>query len=123
MCELDAMLSIVITQMMQNAESYHNVRISKSRVVAKRRRVADYESSFASMRSFGGSDTSRINVESEVIDVWKPRQYLCRAAPNIDDLIARFCSDMALNEPPTQRVSSNGVLEQIVQKRNFKPTL
>src|SRR5262249_31358845 len=117
------MLSIVITQMMQNAEPYHNVRISKSRVVAKRRRVADDENSLASVHPFGGCDTSRINIEPDVIDVGKPRQYLCRTTSNIDDLIARFGSDMALNEPPTQRVSSNGVLKQIVQKRNFKPAL
>ena len=72
MSEVDTMLSILITQVMQNAESYNNIRISKSRVVSKGLRVADYESSPASMRPLGGSDTSRINIEPEVIDVWKP---------------------------------------------------
>jgi len=70
--EADAVLSFVVVQVVQNAESYHNISISKSQVVAKRRRVADYESSLASMRPFGGSDTSMINIEPEVIDFWKP---------------------------------------------------
>src|SRR5262249_36116499 len=73
MSEVDTMLSVVIPQVMQDTEGYHNIRISKSRVVAKRRRVAGYERSPVSMRPFGRSDTSRINIKPEVIDVWKPR--------------------------------------------------
>jgi hypothetical protein len=72
MSELDTILGVVITQVMQNAEAYHNIRISKSRVVTKRHRVADYEGSLVSVCPFGGSDTSMINIEPEVIDFWKP---------------------------------------------------
>ncbi len=50
MSEADTMRSVVIAQVMQNAESYHDIRISESRVVPKRLRVADHESSLASVR-------------------------------------------------------------------------
>jgi hypothetical protein len=73
MSKVDTMRSVVIIQVMQNAESYDDIRVSKSRVVPKRVRVADYESSLASVPPFGGSDTSTIDIEPEVIDVWKPR--------------------------------------------------
>lgn len=73
MSEADTMRSVVIAQVMQNAETYHDIRISESRIVPKRLRVADHESSLASVRPFGGSNTSTIDVESEVIDIWEPR--------------------------------------------------
>jgi hypothetical protein len=46
MSEADTMRS-VIAQVMQNAESYHDIRISESRVIPKRLRVADNESSLS----------------------------------------------------------------------------
>jgi hypothetical protein len=72
MSEADTMLSFVIPQVMQNAEPYHNVRISESGVLPKRLRVPDYKGSLG-VRAFGGSDTSWIDVEPDVIDLWKPR--------------------------------------------------
>jgi hypothetical protein len=73
MSEADTMLSFVILQVMQNAESYHNIRISESRVIPKRLGVTDHKSSAASVHPFGRSDTSRIDVEAEIIHLWKPR--------------------------------------------------
>jgi hypothetical protein len=73
MSEADTMLSFVILQVMQNAEPYHNIRISESRVIPKRLSVTDHESSPASVHPFGRSDTSSIDVEAEIIDLWKPR--------------------------------------------------
>jgi hypothetical protein len=71
MSEADAVLGFVVSQVMQNAESYHNIRISETRIMPKSLGV-NYERSLASVGPFGGSDTSRIDVESKVIDVWKP---------------------------------------------------
>jgi hypothetical protein len=116
MSEANTMLSFVILQMMQNAQCYHNIRISESRVIAQRLRVAHDESSPASVRPFGRSNTSWIDVEPEIIDVWKPWQYLCRTTSNIDDLITSFCPDVAANKLATQRVSANGVLPQVVEQ-------
>jgi len=73
MNEADTMRSVVIAQVMQNAESYHDIRISESRVIPKRLRVADNESSLVSVGPFGRSNTSTIDVESEVLDIWEPR--------------------------------------------------
>ena len=72
MSEADAVLGFVVSQVMQNAGSYHNIRISETRIMPKSLGVANYERSLASVGPFGGSDTSRIDVESKVIDVWKP---------------------------------------------------
>jgi len=73
MSEADAMLSFVILQVMQNAKSYHNIRISESRVIPKRLGVTDHERSPVSVHPFGRSDTSWIDVEAEIIDPWEPR--------------------------------------------------
>ena len=59
--EADTMRS-VIAQVMQNAESYNDIRISESRVIPKRLRVADNESSLVSVGPFGRSNTSTIDV-------------------------------------------------------------
>ena len=58
MSEADTMRSVLIAQVMQNAESYHDIRISESRVIPKRLRVADYESSLVTVRPFSGSNIS-----------------------------------------------------------------
>ena len=81
MGEADTMRSVVIAQVMQNAESYHDIRISESRVVPKRLRVADHESSLASVGAFGGSNISTIDIEFEVLDVRELWEYLCRPHP------------------------------------------
>ena len=67
------MCSVVIAQVMQNAESYHDIRISESRVIPKRLRVADYESSLVTVRPFSGSNIIGIDVEPQVFDVREPR--------------------------------------------------
>ena len=72
MSEADTVLGFIVPQVMQNAESHHNIRISKTRVIPKALGVANYERSLASVSPFGGSDTGRIDVEPKVIDVWKP---------------------------------------------------
>jgi hypothetical protein len=71
------------------------------------------------MHPFGRGDTSWINVEAEIIDLWKPRQYLRRTTSDIDDLITRFGSDMMSNKLLTQGISPNGVLQQVVKERNL----
>jgi len=73
MSEADAMFSFLISQVMQNSESYNNIRISESRVIPKRFGITDHESSPARVRPFGRGDASWINVEAEIIDLWKPR--------------------------------------------------
>jgi hypothetical protein len=73
MSEAHTMLSFVILQVMQNAESYHNICISESRIIPKRLGVTDHESSPASVHAFRRSDTSWIDVEAEIMDLWKPR--------------------------------------------------
>jgi hypothetical protein len=73
MSEADTMLSFVIVQMMQNAESYHNIRVSESRVIPERLGVTDHEGSPPSVHPVSRSDTSWIDVEAEIIDLWKPR--------------------------------------------------
>jgi hypothetical protein len=73
MREADTMLSFIIRQVMQNAESYHNIRISESRIIPKRLGVTDHESSPASVHPFGRSDTRWIDVEAKIIDLRKPR--------------------------------------------------
>jgi hypothetical protein len=73
MSEADTMLGFVILQVMQNAEPYHNIRTAESRVIPKRLGVPDHESSPASVHPFGRSNTSWIDVEPEIIDLWKPR--------------------------------------------------
>jgi hypothetical protein len=73
MSEADTMRSVVIVQVMQNAEAYHDIRISESRVVPKRLRIAEYKSSLAAVPPFGGSNISTIDIESEVLDIWEPR--------------------------------------------------
>jgi hypothetical protein len=56
------MCRICVFQVMQNAESYHDIRISESRVIPRRLRVADNESSLVSVGPFGRSNTSTIDV-------------------------------------------------------------
>jgi hypothetical protein len=73
MSEADTMFSFLISQVMQNSEPYNNIRISESRVIPKRLGVTDHESSPARVQSFGRGDTSWIDVEAEIIDLWKPR--------------------------------------------------
>jgi hypothetical protein len=51
--EADTMFSFLISQVMQNAESYNNIRISESRVIPKRLGVTDHESSPARVHPFG----------------------------------------------------------------------
>jgi hypothetical protein len=73
MSEADAVSSVVIVQVMQNAESYHDISISESRVIPKRLRVADYESSLVTVRPLGGINIIGIYVEPQVFDVLEPR--------------------------------------------------
>src|SRR4030095_248916 len=113
------MVSVVVVQVMQNAKSYHDVRISESRVLPKRPRVADYESPRRTMCPFGRSNIRGIRVEPEILDLGKPRQYLCRATSNIDHLITSLGPNMVLDDFPTQCVSPNCVLKQIVQRGNL----
>ena len=60
--EAEAMCRICVFQVMQNAESYHYIGISESRVISKRLRVADNEGSLVSVGPFGRSNTSTIDV-------------------------------------------------------------
>jgi hypothetical protein len=73
MSEANTMLSFVIVQVMQNAEPDHNIRVSESRVIPKRLGVPDHEGSPVSVYPFGRDDTSWIDVEADIIDLWKPR--------------------------------------------------
>jgi hypothetical protein len=72
MSEADAVSSVVIVQVMQNAESYHDISISESRVIPERLRVADYESSLVTVRPPGGINIIAIYVEPQVFDVREP---------------------------------------------------
>ena len=81
MGEADTMRSVVIVQVMQNAEAYHDARISESRVVPKRLRIAEYKSPLAAVPPFGGSNISTIDIEFEVLDVRELWEYLCRPHP------------------------------------------
>src|SRR5439155_26464722 len=73
MSETDTVCSVVIVQVMQNAESYRDIRISESRVIPKRLRVTDYERPLVTVRPFGGINIRRIDVEPQVLDVREPR--------------------------------------------------
>jgi hypothetical protein len=53
MCEAETMQGFLVVQVMENTKSHDNVRVSESRVIPKRRGVADYERSLARVRTFG----------------------------------------------------------------------
>jgi hypothetical protein len=123
MSESDTMLSVVIIQVMQDAKSYHDVCISESPIIPKRLCVADYEDPLLVVRPFGRSNVRGIGIEPKILDLREPRKYLRWTAPNIDDLVTGFGSNMLLNKLSTQRVSPNRVLKQIVQPGSLQPTL
>ncbi len=78
MGEADTMLSLIVVQVVQNAESYHDVCLSESRVIPKGLCVANYESSLGTVCLLGRSNLGGIDVEAEILDLREPRQYLCR---------------------------------------------
>jgi hypothetical protein len=74
MGELNTICGLLIVQVMQNSNRHDDICVLKSLVSLKRSHVADYESSFVAVGSPGKCDTIRIDVEPEVLDIWKPLQ-------------------------------------------------
>ena len=72
MSEAETMHSAVVVQVMQNAKSYHDIRISESRVIPKRLRVADYERPLVTVLTFGRSNIRWVDVEPQIFDVREP---------------------------------------------------
>jgi len=111
----------LIVEVVQNADCYHNIGISKSRVAAKRSRVANYKDPLVAVRPPGKRNVIWVNVEPKIFDVREALQSLRWTAPDIDHFIARRGSDAGLNDPSPQRVPSNHTLKQVVEKWHFQP--
>jgi hypothetical protein len=115
------MHGILIVQMVQNTDRHHYIGISKSQIASKRLCVANHKGGIAAVPPPSKRNISGIGIESEILDLWKALQDLRRAAPDINHLVSHLRPDMVSNEPAAHRVCANGVLEQIVQKRNLQP--
>src|SRR6266567_1566371 len=121
MCEANAILSFFIVEVVQNADCYHNIGISKSRVAAKRSGVANYKDPLVAVRPPGKRNVIWVNVEPKIFDFRQALQSLRWTASDIDHFLATSGSNMVSNDPPPQRVPSNDTLKQVVQKWHFQP--
>lgn len=119
--EPNTMDGILIVQVVQNTDRHHDVGISKSRIASKRLCVAKDKRAIAAVSPPSKRNISRIGIEPEILDLRKILQDLSRAAPDVDQLVSHLRPHMVLNKPATHRLCPNGLLKQVVQKRNFQP--
>jgi hypothetical protein len=112
---------LLVSQVVQHGDCHHNISILKSRVSSKGLRVTNYESWLAAIRTLGKRNIIGVNVEADVFYIRKALQSLRRTASNVDHLVTRLGSDMVLNDPATERISTNGFLKYVVEGWDFQP--
>jgi hypothetical protein len=117
--EPNTMDGILIVQVVQNTDRHHYIGISKSQIASKRLRVANHKDAIAAVSPPGKRNISGIGIEPEIFDLRKILQDSRRAAPDINHLVTYLRADMVLNKSAAYRLCPNGLLKQVVQKRDF----
>src|SRR4029077_7090285 len=115
MSEADALRSPRVIQVMQDTYSQNKVSRSKTRVISQRSDIAGEKHRSVSVLLLGRCDVAFVDIEADVIDRGEQRDYLSRAATDVDHLVSWFASSISFYKPFSQTVTTYRILKDVVQ--------